>query len=147
MSIHPTAIVHPKAVVPDSCTVGPYCIIEEGVTLGEHNVLLSHVNIYRGSEIGSHNRFYPYSAIGCEPQDWTYKDEPTRLIMGDHNLIREFVTISRGTVKGGGTTRIGSHTFIMAYAHIGHDCIVGDHAMLINGATLAGHVIMEEWAV
>ena len=146
-NIHASAIVHPKAFVPDSCMVGPFCILEDGVVLGEHNTLISHVNVYRGTTIGSHNKFYPFSAIGCEPQDWTYKNEPTKLIIGDHNLIRECVTISRGTVKGGGTTRIGNNTFIMAYAHIGHDCNVGDNAMLINGAILAGHVNMEEWSV
>src|SRR5579871_1114638 len=106
MPIHATAIVDPKAIVPPSCTVGPFCIIEDGVELGEHNELLSHVCIYRGSKIGSHNKFYPFSAIGAEPQDWTYKNEPTKMLMGDHNLIRECVTISRGTVKGGGATRI-----------------------------------------
>jgi len=147
MPIHPTALVDPKAVVPASCTIGPFCVIEEGVVMGEHNILVSHVNIYRGTTVGGHNKFYPFCAIGCEPQDWTYKDEPTKLVMGDHNLVRESVTISRGTVKGGGTTRIGSHTFIMAYAHIGHDCSIGDNCMLINGAILAGHVTMEEWSV
>jgi UDP-N-acetylglucosamine acyltransferase len=81
------------------------------------------------------------------PQDTSYKGEPTRLEIGDHNEIRECVTISRGTVKGGGLTRVGSHTLIMAYAHIGHDSVIGDHCMLVNGATLGGHVTVEEWAV
>jgi len=147
MPIHPTAIVHTKAIVPESCTVGPYCIIDDGVVLGEHNELISHVNIYRGATIGSHNKFWPYSAVCCEPQDWTYKNEPTKMVMGDHNLVRECATLSRGTMKGGGTTRIGNHTFLMAYAHVGHDSQMGDHTMLINGGTLAGHVIFDEYAV
>ena len=81
------------------------------------------------------------------PQDVTYKGEPTRLEIGDHNEIREYVTINRGTVKGGGVTKIGSHLLIMAYTHVGHDCVIGDHVMLVNGATIAGHVTVEEWAV
>jgi len=85
-------------------------------------------------------RFFPFCAIGAAPQDTSYKGEPTGLEIGDHNEIRECVTISRGTVKGGGLTRVGSHTLIMAYAHIGHDSVIGDHCMLVNGATLGGHV-------
>jgi UDP-N-acetylglucosamine acyltransferase len=117
------------------------------VELGEGCELISHVVIHGPSKIGKHNRFFPYCAIGIEPQDITYKGEPTRLEMGDHNVVREYVTLNRGTVKGGGTTRIGSHTLIMAYSHVGHDSEIGDHAMLVNGATLAGHVTVEEWAV
>jgi len=144
---YPTAIVDPAARVPDSCTVGPYCTIGAGVELGDHCELVSHVSLLGPSKIGSHNRFFPFCAVGGEPQDVTYTGEPTRLEMGDHNVIREYATINRGTVKGGGVTRIGSHTLIMAYAHVGHDCQIGDHAMLINLATLAGHVTIEEWAV
>src|SRR5208337_1492145 len=109
--------------------------------------LISHVAIEGPTKIGSHNSFFPFCAIGMAPQDVTYKGEPTRLELGDHNEIRECVTISRGTVKGGGITRVGSHLLIMAYTHIGHDCVIGDHVMLVNGATLGGHVTVEEWAV
>ncbi len=108
---------------------------------------MSHVVIHGPAKIGSNNRFFPFCAIGIEPQDVTYKGERTRVEIGDHNVIREYVTINRGTVKGGGATRIGSHTLLMAYSHIGHDSVIGDRAMLVNGATLAGHVTVEEWAV
>jgi UDP-N-acetylglucosamine acyltransferase len=117
------------------------------VELGEDCELISHVVIHGPAKIGSHNRFFPFSAIGGEPQDVTYSGEPTRLEVGDYNVFREYVTLNRGTVKGGGVTRVGSHTLMLAGAHVGHDCQVGDHAMLINAATLAGHVTVEEWAV
>ncbi|HEV2697163.1 MAG TPA: acyl-ACP--UDP-N-acetylglucosamine O-acyltransferase, partial [Terriglobales bacterium] len=97
--------------------------------------------------IGARNRFFPFSSIGLGPQDLSYKGEPTRLEMGDDNVVREFVTLNRGTVKGGGVTRIGSHTLIMAYTHVAHDCVIGDHVILANAATLGGHVTVEEWAV
>jgi len=147
MSIHPTAVVDPSAQVPESCTIGPYCILHAGAELGEHCELMSHVVIGGPSRFGSHNKIYPFAALGMDPQDITYRGEPTRLEVGDHNIIREYATITRGTSKGGGITRIGSHVLIMAYAHIGHDCSIGDHSMLVNAATLAGHVTVEEWAV
>jgi UDP-N-acetylglucosamine acyltransferase len=147
MSIHPTAVVDPSAKVPVSCSIGPYCVIHAGVELGEKCELISHVVIGGPSRLGSDNKIYPFAALGMGPQDITYAGEPTRLEVGDHNVIREYVTITRGTMKGGGVTRVGSHTLIMAYAHVGHDCFVGDHAMLVNAATLAGHVTVEEWAV
>ncbi len=145
--IHPTAIIEPGAKVPESCTVGPYCHIGSEVELGENCELMSHVVIAGVTRIGSNNRFFSFGAIGSEPQDITYKSEKTRLEIGDHNVIREYVTLNRGTAKGGGITRIGSHTLIMAYAHVGHDSVIGDRVMLVNGATLAGHVTVEEWAV
>jgi UDP-N-acetylglucosamine acyltransferase len=145
--IHPTAIVDPGARVPASCSVGAYSVIGADVELGEECELISHVVIHGPAKIGGGNRFFPFCAIGIEPQDVTYKGEKTSVEIGDHNIIRECVTINRGTAKGGGVTRIGSQTLIMAYSHIGHDSVIGDHAMLINGATLAGHVTVEEWAV
>ena len=108
---------------------------------------MSHVAIEGPTKIGANNAFFPFCAIGMAPQDTTYRGEPTRLEIGDQNEIRECVTISRGTVKGGGLTKVGSHILIMAYAHIGHDSVIGDHCMLVNGATLGGHVTVEEWAV
>src|SRR3954462_9773074 len=147
MNVHPTAIIDPAAKVHPSCKVGPYCVIGPDVELGEGCHLVSHVAIEGPTKIGVDNGFFPFSAIGMAPQDVTYKGEPTRLEIGDHNEIREYVTINRGTVKGGGLTKVGSYILIMAYAHIGHDSIVGDHAMLVNGATLGGHVTVEEWAV
>ena len=147
MNVHPTAIVDPSAKVPASCTVGPYCVIGPHVELGENCRLISHVAMEGPTRIGSDNVFFPFCAIGMAPQDVTYKGEPTRLEIGDHNEIRECVTINRGTTKGGGVTTVGSHLLVMAYTHIGHDCIIGDHAMLVNGANLGGHVTVEEWAV
>jgi UDP-N-acetylglucosamine acyltransferase len=147
MPIHPTAIVDPLAKIPASCSIGPYCTVGPQVELGEHCELISHVVLEGPSRIGSHNRFFPFSSIGLGPQDISYKGEPTGLEMGDHNTVREFVTINRGTVKGGGLTRIGSHSLIMAYAHVAHDCVVGDHVILANAATLGGHVTVEESAV
>jgi len=117
------------------------------VELGENCRLISHVAIEGPTKIGAHNTFFPFCAIGMAPQDVTYKGETTRLEIGEHNEIREYVTINRGTVKGGGLTKVGSHILIMAYTHIGHDSVIGDHAMLVNGATLGGHVTVEEWAV
>ncbi|HZS27366.1 MAG TPA: acyl-ACP--UDP-N-acetylglucosamine O-acyltransferase [Candidatus Angelobacter sp.] len=145
--IHPTAIIDPTARVPGSCSIGPYCIVGADVELGENCELMSHVVIHGPAKIGVGNRFFPFCAIGTEPQDLTYKGEKTRVEIGDHNVIREYVTINRGTAKGGGTTKIGSNTLLMAYSHIGHDSVIGDRAMLVNGATLAGHVTVEEWAV
>ena len=122
-------------------------MVHAGVELGESCELLSHVVIGGPSRFGSHNKIYPFAALGMDPQDITYRGEPTRLEVGDNNVIREYVTITRGTAKGGGVTRIGSHILIMAYTHIGHDCVIGNHSMLVNAATLAGHVTVEEWAV
>jgi UDP-N-acetylglucosamine acyltransferase len=147
MNVHPTAIVDPGAKIPSSCKVGPYCVIGPDVELGEQCRLVSHVTIEGPTKIGADNAFFPFSAIGMDPQDMTYKGEPTRLEIGDHNEIRECVTINRGTIKGSGLTKIGSHILIMAYTHIGHDSVIGDYAMLVNGATLGGHVTVEEWAV
>ena len=145
--IHPTAIIDPAAQVAATCSIGPYCVIGAGVELGESCELMSHVTIHGPTKIGPNNRFFPFCAIGGEPQDLSFKGENTQLEIGSHNVIRECVTINRGTTKGGGITRVGSHTLLMAYSHIGHDSQIGDHAMLVNGATLAGHVIVEEWAV
>jgi UDP-N-acetylglucosamine acyltransferase len=147
MNVHPTAIVDPAAKVPSSCTIGPYCVIGAGVELGENCHLISHVSMEGPTKIGSDNSFFPFCAIGMAPQDVSYRGEPTRLEIGAHNEIREYVTLNRGTVKGGGLTKIGSHILIMAYTHVGHDCVIGDHSMLVNGATLGGHVTVEEWAV
>ncbi|MGC2818464.1 MAG: acyl-[acyl-carrier-protein]--UDP-N-acetylglucosamine O-acyltransferase, partial [Candidatus Sulfotelmatobacter sp.] len=146
-AIHTTAVIDSRATVPASCKIGPYCVLGPDVELGDNCHLVSHVAIEGPTKIGSDNTFFPFCAIGMAPQDVTYKGEPTRLQIGDHNEIRESVTINRGTVKGGGLTRVGSHTLIMAYAHIGHDSVIGDHCMLVNGATLGGHVTVEEWAV
>lgn len=146
MSIHSTAIVDPGAKIHSSCKVGPYCTVGASVELNEGCELISHVVLEGPSKIGANNVFFPFCAVGMAPQDLSYAGEPTRLEIGDHNEIREFVTINRGTVKGGGLTRVGNHVLVMAYAHIAHDCRVGDYVILANAATLGGHVTVEDWA-
>lgn len=144
--IHPTALVDPDARIPASCRIGPYCVVGADVEMGEHCELVAHVVLEGPTRLGSHNRIFPFASVGQPPQDLKFAGEKTRLEIGDHNQIREFVTLHRGTVGGGGVTRIGSHTLIMAYAHVAHDCVIGDHVILANAATLAGHVTVEDWA-
>jgi UDP-N-acetylglucosamine acyltransferase len=146
MNVHSTAIVDPRAKIHPSCKIGPYCVLGPDVELGEGCCLGSHVAIEGPTKIGVGNVFFPFCAIGTDPQDMTYAGELTRLEIGDHNQVRECVTISRGTAKGGGLTRVGSYTLIMAYTHIAHDCRIGNHVIMANGATLGGHVVVEEWA-
>jgi UDP-N-acetylglucosamine acyltransferase len=146
MSIHPTAVVDPQARVHPSSQVGPCCVIGPHVEVGESCELLSHVAIEGPTKIGTGNRFYPFCSIGAAPQDISYNGELTRLEIGDHNTIREYVTINRATAKGSGVTRVGSHNLIMAYTHIAHDCQIGDHVIMANAATLGGHVVVEDWA-
>jgi UDP-N-acetylglucosamine acyltransferase len=146
VSIHPSAVIAAGAVVPASCTVGPFSTIGPDVVLGEDCVLVSHVVLDGHTRIGARNTFHPFCVIGAAPQDLKYKGEPTAVEIGDDNTIRECVTVSRGTVGGGGMTRIGSGCLLMAYAHIGHDSMVGSHCILANCATLAGHVIIEDYA-
>lgn len=145
MSIHPSAVIAPGARVPDSCTVGPFCTIGPEVELGEGCTLISHVVLDGRTRIGSRNTFFPFCSVGVAPQDLKYKGEPTETELGDGNTIRECVTVSRGTVGGGGITRIGSNCLLMAYAHVGHDSNVGSHCILANSATLAGHVVLEDY--
>lgn len=147
MSIHPSAVVHPSTKIPESCTIGPFCVVGADVEMGERCELVSHVVLEGPTKLGDDNKIFPFSAVGIGPQDLTYKGEPTRLEIGDRNQIREYVTIHRGTVKGGQLTKIGSDCLIMAYAHIAHDCLIGDHVIMANAATLAGHVTVEDWAV
>ena len=147
MNVHPTAIIDPQAKIHPSCKIGPYCVIGPKVQLGEGCHLVSHVVMEGPSKIGADNGFFPFSSIGLAPQDITYAGEPTQLEIGDHNQIREFVTINRGTVKGGGVTRVGNYNLIMAYTHVAHDCVIGDRVILANAATLGGHVTVEDWAV
>ena len=145
MSVHPSSVVAPGAVVPDSCTVGPFCTIGPEVVLGEECRLISHVVVDGRTRIGARNTIYPFASIGVAPQDLKYHGEPTETIIGDDNTIRENVTVSRGTVGGGGVTRLGSNCLLMTCAHIGHDSVVGDHVIMANAATLAGHVIIEDY--
>ena len=146
MSVHPSAVVAAGAIVPESCTIGPFCTIGPEVVLGEACNLISHVVLDGRTRLGARNIIYPFASVGVAPQDLKYFGEPTETVIGDDNTIRECVTISRGTAKGGGITSIGSGCLIMAYAHIGHDSRVGNHCILANAATLAGHVVIEDHA-
>ena len=146
MSIHASAVVAPGAVIPESCTIGPFCTIGPEVVLGEGCRLVSHVVLDGRTRLGARNQIHAFTSIGVAPQDLKYAGEPTATEIGDDNTIRECITVSRGTVKGGGITRIGSGNLLMAYVHIGHDSQVGNHCILANAATLAGHVTIEDYA-
>ncbi|MGH9758236.1 MAG: acyl-ACP--UDP-N-acetylglucosamine O-acyltransferase, partial [Candidatus Acidiferrales bacterium] len=126
--------------------IGAYAVVGDEVELGDGCVLDHHAVVHGPARIGRENHFYSFSAAGCDPQDLTYAGERVSLEAGDHNDFREFSTVSRGTKKGGGVTRLGNHNLVMAYAHIGHDCQVGSHIVFVNGATLAGHVAVEDYA-
>ncbi|MCB1841447.1 MAG: acyl-ACP--UDP-N-acetylglucosamine O-acyltransferase [Halioglobus sp.] len=145
--IHPTAIVATTAVIADDLEIGPYSIIGEHVEIGSGCRIESHVVINGPTRIGRNNCIYQFSSIGDDPQDKKYAGEPTRLEIGSGNSIREFCTISRGTVQDGGLTRIGDDNWIMAYVHIAHDCQVGSHTIFANNATLAGHVHIGDWVI
>lgn len=145
VTIHPSAVVAPEAVLGDGTEIGPFCFVGPGVRLGKNNRLHAHVTIEGPSEIGDENTFFPGAAIGTPPQDLKYAGEPTRLTIGNRNIFREAVTVNRGTVGGGGLTSIGSGCLFMAYAHVAHDCHLADHVILANCATLAGHVTIDEY--
>ena len=143
--IHPTAVVHPDAMVHPSTTIGAYSVIGKGVVLGPENEILNHVSISGPSRIGRGNRFFPYCSVGQDPQDKKFHGESDSMLeMGDNNLVREFVTINRGSEDGGGVTRIGNNNWIMAYCHIAHDCMVGNDTIFANAASLAGHVTIAD---
>jgi UDP-N-acetylglucosamine acyltransferase len=126
--------------------IGAFAVVGGEVDLGEGCVLEHHAVVQGPARLGRGNHVYPFSVIGGDPQDLTYKGERVSLEIGDANEFREFSTVNRGTVKGGGVTRLGSHNLIMSYAHIGHDCLIGDHTIFVNGGTLAGHVTVEDYA-
>jgi UDP-N-acetylglucosamine acyltransferase len=142
--IDPRAAVSPRALLGENVRVEAFAVIGDEVELGDGCVVHNHVSIQGPARLGRENVFYPFCSIGGDPQDLTYRGEPTRLEVGDANEFREYATVNRGTVKGGGVTRVGSHCLLMAYSHVGHDSVVGDRVVLVNGATLAGHVTMEE---
>ncbi len=142
--IHETAVVHPGAELGKDVVIGPYAIIGEHVELGDGCIVGPHVVIDGWTRIGCNNKFYHGASIGCDPQDLKFKGEKTYLVIGDNNIFRENVTISRGTGEGGGETRIGNNNFFMAYSHVAHDCRVGNHVILTNAASLGGHVIIED---
>ena len=146
MGIHPTAMISPEASLADDVAVGAYSLIGNQVILGDGCRVDEHVVIQGPTRIGRRCRFFPFGSIGFPPQDLKYKGESTELIIGDDNIFREYVTVHRGTAQGGGRTVIGNNNFVMAYSHIAHDCILGNHVILANAATLAGHVIIEDHA-
>src|SRR3990167_6972184 len=138
--IDPRAIIDPSAKLADDVVVGPWSIIGPDVEIGEGTVLGPNVIIKGPTRIGKHNRVYQFSSLGEDTPDRKYKGEPTRLVIGDHNIIREGVTMHRGTIQDRDETTVGDHNLIMAYAHIGHDSVVGNHCILVNNVALAGHV-------
>jgi len=137
--IDPTARVEDGAVIGDGASIGPYCVIGPNVTIGPDCKLHAHVNVAGHTTLGAGCTVFPFASLGTPPQDLGYRDQPTRLEIGDGCVIRESVTMNIGTEKGGGLTRVGKNGFFMAYSHIGHDCIVGDNAIFANSATLGGH--------
>ena len=145
--IHPTAIIQPGAKIADNVSIGPFSVIGKNVSIGFGTTVAAHVVIEGWTEIGKDNQIYQFSSIGAAPQDLKYSGEQTCLKIGDRNRIREFTTLNRGTAEGGGATSIGNDNLFMAYSHVAHDCIVHDHAILANGATLAGHVAIESSAI
>jgi len=145
--IHSTAIIDPSALIAEDVNIGPYTIIGADVEIGAGCEIGPHVLIKGPCKIGSDNKILQFSSIGEDPQDKKYAGEATRLEIGNNNLIRENVTINRGTVQGGGLTKVGNDNWIMAYVHIAHDCIIGNETILANNATLAGHVSIDDYVI
>lgn len=145
--IHPSAIIDPGARIGANVSIGPYAIVGADVEVGDDCRIGAHAVLTGPTRLGKGNVVHSHATVGNDPQDKKFAGERTELVIGDHNTIFEFTTISRGTGDGGGVTRIGSHNWIMAYVHIAHDCIVGDHCILANNATLAGHAVLGDWAI
>lgn len=145
--IHTSAIIDPSAKLASDVSVGPYSIIGADVEIGSGSEIGPHVVIKGPTRIGRENRILQFASIGEDPQDKKYNGEPTLLEIGDRNLIREYCTLNRGTVQGGGVTRIGSDNWIMAYVHIAHDCIIGNNTIFANAASLAGHVTIKDFVI
>ncbi|MBP5855466.1 acyl-ACP--UDP-N-acetylglucosamine O-acyltransferase [Marivibrio halodurans] len=145
--IHPTAIVDPKADIADDVHIGPYCIVGPDVVLGAGVRLRSHVVVEGRTRIGAGTEIYPFASIGLPPQDLKYKGEPSELVIGSGNRIREYVTMNPGTEGGGMLTKVGDNCLFMASAHVAHDCRVGDGVIMANNATLAGHVVVGDHVI
>jgi UDP-N-acetylglucosamine acyltransferase len=146
-AIHPTAIVHDGAQLAAEVAVGPYSIVGAGVELGEGTWIGAHVVLDGRTRIGRRNRIFHFASIGAPPQDKKYAGEDTAVEIGDGNVIREYVTINRGTALDAGVTRVGSDNWIMAYVHFAHDCQIGSHTIFANACQLAGHVTVGDWAI
>jgi len=147
VDVHPSAVVSPKAKIADGVCIGPFSIIGERVEIGRDTVIDSHVVIDGNTVIGEKNRVYPYVSLGLPPQDVGYSGEDTRLVIGDENIIREFVTVNRATAKQDRVTRIGNNNYLMAYAHVAHDCTLGNSIIMSNAATLGGHIEIGDKAI
>jgi len=145
--IHPTALIDPKAELDSSVEVGAYSVIGAGVRVSANTRIGSHVVLKGPTTIGKNNQIFQYSSLGEQPQDKKYKDEPTELVIGDGNTIREFCTFNRGTVQDKGVTSIGNDNWIMAYVHIAHDCTIGNNTIFANNSSLAGHVDIHDYAI
>jgi UDP-N-acetylglucosamine acyltransferase len=143
--IHPQAIVAASAKLGEGVKIGAYAMVGEEVELGDGCVLHAHAVVQGPSKFGKNNVFHAFSAVGGDPQDYTFRGERVELVAGDGNIFREYVTVSRGTQKGGGKTLLGNDNFFLAYSHVGHDCVIGSHTLFVNGATLAGHVTVEDF--
>ena len=145
--IHPTALIDDSAELADDVQIGPFCVVGADVKIGAGSELKSHVVIGPNTELGEHNVIYPFACLGEAPQDKKFSDEKTYLKVGDNNTIREYVTMNRGTVDDRKVTEVGDDNWIMAYVHIAHDCVVGDHTIMANGTTLAGHVHVGDYVI
>lgn len=145
--IDPRSIIDPSAVIGDNVSIGPWTTIGPDVTIGDNCVIASHVVIKGPTTMGENNKIYQFSTIGDDTPDLKYKGEETKLTIGDHNTIREGVTIHRGTVQDKAETVIGNHNLLMAYAHVGHDSVLGDHIVMVNNSSVAGHVTVGDWAI
>lgn len=147
VEIHPSAIVSPRAKIAEGVQVGPFSTIGENVTIGRDTIIGSHVVIDGHTVLGERNKIFPFVSLGLPPQDVNYRGEDTRLIIGDENIIREFVTINRATTKEYKVTRVGDKNYLMAYAHIAHDCTLGNLIIMSNAATLGGHIEIGDHAI
>ena len=145
--IHETALVDRRAELDPDVEVGPYSIVGPGVNIGKGTRIKSHAVIEGNTSIGEGNLIFQFATVGSVPQDLKYRGEESRLEIGDHNTIREFVSLNPGTTGGGMVTRVGSHNLLMMYCHIAHDCLLGDHNIIANGATLGGHVVIEDFVI
>ena len=146
-NVHPSAIVDPRAELDSAVEVGPYCLVGAGVKIGKGTKIHSHAVIQGRTTLGEGNVVFPFATIGSVPQDLKYKGEPSELLIGNRNTIREYVSLNPGTAGGGMITRVGDRNLLMMYCHIAHDCIVGDQNVIANGATLGGHVTIEDFVI
>jgi UDP-N-acetylglucosamine acyltransferase len=145
--IHETAIVDKRAEIAGDVEIGPYCVVGPGVKIGKGTKLRSHVVVQGRTTLGAGNTLFSFASVGSEPQDLKYKGEPSELLIGDRNTIREYVSLNPGTTGGGMVTRVGDGNLLMMYCHIAHDCILGDRNVIANGATLGGHVVIQDYVI